>query len=337
MKDIVLLKQALPYMREHKGCTFVIKLGGELAARPETLASLAADLSLLVHVGIRVTLVHGGGPQATEMSRRLGLEPRLVDGRRVTDEATLDVAKMVFAGSINVDILSALRAQGVRAVGLSGVDGDILHVRRRDPVAARDEGGQPITVDYGLVGDVEGVDASLLSLLMGEGYVPVVSSLGGDADGNILNVNADTVASVLATELGASKLLLLTGAPGLLSDPSDPASLVPALSVSEARAKLDDPSVQGGMRPKLAALVSAVEGGVERGHILSGSEPSALLLELFTREGCGTLVRAEHADAVARSPRARAGESARAVLRAVESQGVESQRVEPPHAAEGAS
>jgi acetylglutamate kinase len=291
VKDIILLKQALPYMRRHKGSTFVIKVGGELASDPATLRSLASDLSLLVHVGIRVTLVHGGGPQATEMSRRLGLEPRLVDGRRVTDEATLDVAKMVFAGSINVDILSALRAQGVRAVGLSGVDGDVLHVSRRKPVTTRGADGEDVTVDYGLVGDVEGVDTALLSLLMGEGYVPVVSSLGGDADGNILNINADTVASALAQELGASKLLLLTGAPGLLDDPADPDSLVPSLTVAEARARLDDPSVQGGMKPKLTALVSAVEGGVDRGHILSGTEESALLLELFTKEGCGTLVR----------------------------------------------
>lgn len=293
MKEIQLLKQALPYMRRHKGRTFVIKLGGELAARPDLLRSLAADLSLLTHVGIPVTLVHGGGPQATEMSRKLGLEPRMVEGRRVTDAATLDVAKMVFAGQINVDILSALRNQGVRAVGLSGVDGDILHVRKRLPVSVRSESGEQVMVDYGLVGDVIGVDTALLSLLMANGYVPVVSSLGGDSEGNILNINADTVASVLARELGAAKLLLLTGAPGLLADPDDPESLIPALTVSQARAWMSDPAVKGGMRPKLAALVDAVEGGVERGHILSGIEESALLLELFTREGCGTLVKAD--------------------------------------------
>lgn len=296
--NIALLKQALPYLRRHKGRTFVIKLGGELAGNPERLRSLAADLSLLVHVGIQVTLVHGGGPQATEVSKRLGLEPRLVDGRRVTDEATLDVAKMVFAGRINVDILSALRSQGVRAVGLSGVDGDLLHVRRRLPVTTRDEQGRSVVVDYGLVGDVAGVDTALLKLLMGNGYVPVISSLGGDADGNILNINADTVAATLARELNAAKLLLLTGAPGLLADIDDPDSLIPALTASEARAWLDHPAVKGGMRPKLMALVFAVEGGVERAHILSGLRESALLLELFTRDGCGTLVRADRPLAV---------------------------------------
>ena len=294
MKDILLLKQALPYMRRHKGKTFVIKLGGELAANKEALASLAQDVSLLSHVGIHVTIVHGGGPQATAMSRRLGLEPRLVGGRRVTDEATLDVAKMVFAGQVNTDILSALRAEGLRAVGLSGVDGDILRARRRDPVAVTDETtGEQEVVDYGHVGDVTGVDASLPSLLMDNGYVPVISSLGGDDAGQILNINGDTVASAVARGLGATKLLILTGAPGLLADPDDAESLIPFLSRAEARRLLETDAVRGGMKPKLVALIDALDGGVARGHILSGLEPGALLLELFTKAGRGTLVAAK--------------------------------------------
>lgn len=305
MKAIQLLKQALPYIRRHKGQVFVIKLGGEIVARPGRLASLSEDISLLTHVGIRVVLVHGGGPQASELSRRLGHEPRLVEGRRVTDEATLDVAKMVFAGKLNTDILSALRAAGVRAVGLSGVDADILHAVRRLPVEMRDEAtGGTSTVDFGHVGDITHIDTGVLSLLMDNGYVPVLSSLGSDASGNILNINGDTVASAIARDLAAAKLITLTSAPGVLSDPADPSSLVAALSVTEARAAMSGGSIQGGMRPKLLSLVEAVEGGVERGHILSGFDDGVLLLELFTKRGVGTLIardtpRADPADAAA--------------------------------------
>jgi acetylglutamate kinase len=291
VKDITLLKEALPYLRHHKTRTMVVKLGGEVAADPQALRSLAEDLSLLAHVSIRIVVVHGGGPQATEMSKRLGLEPVLVGGRRVTDEATLDVAKMVFAGKINTDILSALRRQGVRAVGLSGVDGDVVHASKRPPTPVRDAAtGEERVVDYGHVGDIRSVDTSLLRLLLENGYLPVIASLGSDADGNILNINADTVAAAIAKDLRASKLLILTSVPGLLRDKDDPETLVSRITTEEARAAMKGGGVAGGMLPKLAALVDAVEGGVERGHVLSGKEPGALLLELFTSAGAGTLV-----------------------------------------------
>jgi acetylglutamate kinase len=291
VNDIAVLKQALPYLRHHKKSTMVVKLGGEIAANPEALRSLAEDVSLLTHVGIRIVVVHGGGPQATEMQKRLGLEPVMVGGRRVTDEATLDVAKMVFAGKINTDILSALRRQGVSAVGLSGVDGDILHAKKRPPTEVLDpETGEKRLVDYGLVGDVTAVDTSLVRLLLENKYVPVIASLGSDGSGNILNINADTVASVIAKDLAAAKLVILTGVPGLLRDKSDPKSLVSRITTDEAKAAMKDGSVAGGMLPKLRALVDAVEGGVERGHILSGTIPGAILLELFTSAGSGTLI-----------------------------------------------
>lgn len=295
MNDIVLLKQALPYLRHHKKSTMVVKLGGEIAANAEALRSLAEDVSLLTHVGIRIVVVHGGGPQATEMQKRLGLEPVVVGGRRVTDEATLDVAKMVFAGRVNTDILSALRGQGVSAVGLSGVDGDILHAVKRPPAEVVDpETGERRVVDFGLVGDVTRVDTALVRLLLENRYVPVISSLASDEAGNILNVNADTVASVIAKDLGASKLVILTGVAGLLRDRSDPSSLISRITTEEARAAMRDGTVAGGMLPKLKALVEAVEGGVERGHILSGTVPGAILLELFTSRGCGTLIAEPH-------------------------------------------
>jgi len=297
MKDALLLrilKQALPYLRQHKGQVMVVKLGGELAGNPDALRSLAEDISLLVHVGIRIVVVHGGGPQATEMSKRLGIEPQMVEGRRVTDEQTLDVAKMVFAGKINTDILSALRAQGVRAVGLSGVDADIVSAVRRKPTQMRDEAtGETRLVDFGHVGDVQDVDSKLLSLLMDNGYVPVLASLGSDDDGNILNINADTVSSVLARDLKAGKLISLTAVPGVLRDKADPSTLVPMLTTKQARELLASGVIAGGMKPKIAAIVDAVEHGVKRGHILSGLQHGSILLELFTREGCGTLIAGE--------------------------------------------
>jgi acetylglutamate kinase len=297
-KDALLLKvlkQALPYLRQHKKQVMVVKLGGELAANADALRSLAEDVSLLMHVGIRMVVVHGGGPQATEISKRLGIQPQMVEGRRVTDEQTLDVAKMVFAGKINTDILSALRAQGLNAVGLSGVDAGIVSAVRRKPTEMKDEAtGETRLVDFGHVGDVEGVDGTLLSLLMEHGYVPVLASLGADADGNILNINADTVASVIAQDLGASKLISLTSVPGVLRDKDDPSSLIPMLTTAQAREVLAGGQVSGGMKPKIAAVVDAVEKGVRRGHILSGLDHGAILLELFTREGCGTLIVGEN-------------------------------------------
>ncbi|MDJ0973994.1 MAG: acetylglutamate kinase [Planctomycetota bacterium] len=292
MKDVHLLKEALPYLRRHRRKTMVIKLGGELAANADVLKSLAQDVSLLAHVNIRVIVVHGGGPQATKLSKLLGLEPKMVQGRRVTDEATLAVAKMVFGGQINVDILSALRAQGVKAVGLSGVDGDILQAVRRPPTEMTDdETGETQVVDFGHVGDVTDVDTSLLRLLVENGYVPVISSLGSDDEGNILNINADTVASVIAQDLQAHRLISLTSAPGVLRDADDPDSLISELTTSGARSTIQDGGIRGGMIPKVTTLVEAVENGVEAAVILPGTTKSAVLLELFTDSGVGTLIR----------------------------------------------
>ena len=300
MRDVRLLKEALPYLRRHRRQTMVIKLGGEIAANPAALDSLAQDISLLTHVNIRLVVVHGGGPQATMLSKRLGLEPKLVQGRRVTDEETLAVAKMVFAGQINVDILSALRHHGVRAVGLSGVDGDMLHARRRPLTEMHDAAtGETTMVDFGHVGDVEAVDVGLPTLLVENGYVPVISSLAGDPDGSPLNVNADTVASVLACGMEASKLITLTGVPGLLRDPADRTSVISRLTIEEARALMASGVVAGGMVPKLTTMIHALEQGVGQAVILSGVEESALLLELFTVAGAGTLI--EHSGASTRT------------------------------------
>jgi acetylglutamate kinase len=289
--EIEILLQALPYMRQHKGATVVVKCGGEIARDSEVLGHLARDVALLHHVGVRVVLVHGGGPQATELSQKLGHEPKIVQGRRVTDDETLEVAKMVFAGQINTNILGALRQEGVSPVGVSGVDGNLIDAVRRpvremtDPIT-----GEKQQVDFGHVGDIVGVNTRLLTKLVDEGYVPVLASLGADNVGNIYNINADTVATRIATDLSAEKVILLTSAPGLLADPADPKSLISHLSARRCEELLESGGVQGGMVPKLQTLVECVRAGVPRAHILDGRAPHSLLIELFTKDGTGTMV-----------------------------------------------
>jgi acetylglutamate kinase len=292
------LLEALPYFRRHKGAAFVVKCGGEIARDKQALDLLAGDLALCTYVGIRLVLVHGGGPQATELSKRLGVEPEIVLGRRVTDDATLEVAKMVFAGQINIDILGALRRHGLQAVGLSGVDGGIVTAVRRPVTEVLDPAtGERKNVDFGHVGDIVSVDTKLLRKLVDEGYVPVVSSLGGDDRGRIYNINADTVAARIAIDMKADKLIVLTAAPGLLADPSDPRSLVSHASVARCEELLASGAITGGMVPKIRTLLEAVRGGVPRAHILDGKAPHSILVELFTHEGTGTMVTTREEEA----------------------------------------
>ncbi len=294
MDDVRILTQALPYMKAHKGRTFVVKLGGELIEDGEVLASLARDLALAHHVGIRLAVVHGGGPQATDLSKRLGLTPKFFEGRRITDADTLEVAKMVFAGKISVDLLGALRREGLRAVGFSGVSGNVIEAVRREPKEVTDpETGENRTIDFGHVGDIREVRVDLLETLLDAGYVPVLSSLGADREGRVMNINADTVAVAVAVALGADKLLVLTNVPGVLRHPGDPASVISALTAKEAEALAREGTLRGGMIPKVLNLVDAVRRGVARTHILSGTAEHGLLTELFTKEGCGTMITLE--------------------------------------------
>lgn len=289
--DVEILMQALPYIRRHRGSTFLVKIGGALVQDRAALENLAKDISLLVNVGIRICIVHGGGPQATELASRLGLEPQFVDGRRITDEATLEVAKMVFAGKISLEVLAALRTQGLKAVGLSGVSADIVHAVRRAPKEIDDHAtGERRMVDMGHVGDVVGVDTGLIRVLMDQGYVPVVSSLGADASGNVLNINADTVAMNLAVDLKADKYLSMTNVDGILRDPADPATLVSSITAREIEEEIAAGRIASGMIPKANNCIEALRGGVARAHILSGVRPHAMLMELFTKGGSGTLI-----------------------------------------------
>ncbi len=299
MRELVhALKGALDYTRLYRGQTFVIKLGGEILASPEALENVAMQVALLDSLSIRVVIVHGGGPQATELSRRMGLEPEIVAGRRVTSPEVLEIAKMVFAGQLNTDVLAALRRHGVRGVGLSGVDARLVTATRRPPVRVRDDSGEERVVDFGEVGDIESFDTTLLEILVERHHVPAVASLAADDEGRVLNVNADTVAETLAAALGAKKLIFLSASPGILRDVSDPSSLVAFAGPEDLEEMMQEGAITAGMRPKVEACLRAVKNGVGRTHIIDGRVEDALLVELFTGAGAGTMIvgRREKAD-----------------------------------------
>jgi acetylglutamate kinase len=289
-KGIAGLKGALRYVRAYRDHVFVVKLGGEVLSDPDVRDHVAGQLALLSSLSIRLVVVHGGGPQATALSRRLGQEPRLVAGRRITDDAALEVAKMVYAGQLNVDLLAALREHKVQAVGLSGIDADLLTAHRRPPASVVDDDGRTVQVDYGHVGDIDRVDPRVLVTLMEARFMPVVASLAGDEDGGVYNVNADTVAESLAVALRAEKLIFLTGAPGVLRDRNDPTTLVTFADPDDLAGLMASGALAGGMRPKVEACIRAATSGVERTHIIDGRAPDALLLEVFTGAGCGTMI-----------------------------------------------
>ena len=284
------LKGALRYVRAYRDQIFVIKLGGEVLRQPEILDSVVTQVALLSSLGVRVVVVHGGGPQVTELSEKLGLVPRVVAGRRVTDAATLEVVKMVLGGQLSIAVLAALRAHRVPAIGLSGVDGELVTVRRRPPVRVTDDRGESSEVDFGHVGDIVSIDPRPLQTLLAAGYVPVVGSLAGDDGDGVYNINADTLAEALAVALRAPKLIFLTSAPGVLRDPADPATLVTFADPDDLAGLLGSGAISGGMRPKVEACIRAATGGVERTHIIDGRAADALLHEVFTGAGCGTMI-----------------------------------------------
>jgi len=284
------LRTAVPYLRLYKGTTFVIKVGGEVLADEQALTNFADQVSLLHQLSIQVVVVHGGGPQASELSERLGLQVQTVGGRRVTDAETLEVAKMVFNGKLNTDLLAALERSHVPSVGLSGVDGGMIRAHRRPPVEVKDpETGDSRTMDFGFVGDIDRVNPALIRHLLAGGYVPAVSALAGGDDGAVYNVNADTIAARLAVDLGAIKLVLLTAVIGVLSDTRDHNSLISHMDMARLEEILAGPAV-GGMKAKLEACREALAGGVPRTHIISGIKTDSLLTEIFTNEGSGTLI-----------------------------------------------
>jgi acetylglutamate kinase len=282
------LLEALPFMREHRGSIVVVKYGGAAIGTGGLTASFAEDVALLQSAGIAPVIVHGGGPAVTEMSARLGIETTFVDGLRVTDAATLDVATMVLAGKLNTEAVATLVAGDVRAVGLSGVDGGLLLARKR----SADE----TTPDLGFVGEVVHVRADVLSTLLAQRFVPVVASIAIDETGQAYNVNADVVASELAIALGAKKLIYVNDVPGLIGPSGD---LLSELSAAQCLGLLARGGVvDGGMIPKLESAVRALGAGIDRVHLVDGRVEHAVVLELFTPEGVGTMIAPDAVPAV---------------------------------------
>ena len=286
-----LLREALPYIQRFKGHTFVVKLSGKVTEDQANLTSLAEELALLHQVGIRICAVHGGGKQLSELATKLGIEQTIIEGRRVTDDATLEMAKMIFAGKINTDILAALRHRGIEAVGLSGVDGNIVHAERRPPKEILNrETGVRDKVDFGHVGDVVQINARLLTVLLDHGYLPVISSLGADDEGMVFNINADTIAAEIAVQLRAEKLILLSDVDGIYLTPGDAQTKLSRLTAAETDDLISSGAATGGMIPKLQSISTLLRRGVHSAHIISGSKRNALLSEVFTDKGTGTMI-----------------------------------------------
>lgn len=286
-----LLRESLPYIQKFQGKTFVVKFSGKVTEDKANLASLAEELALLHQVGIRVCVIHGGGKQLNELAERLGVVQTVIGGRRVTDDETLDLAKMIFRGKINTEILAQFRRRGIHAVGLSGIDGGVVKAVKRPPKDVLNrETGTTESIDFGHVGDVVEVDASLINTLMDSGYLPIISSLGADDDGRVFNINADTIATEIAVKLAAEKLILLTDVNGIYLEESDPNTKLSKITSADARHLIDSGRATGGMIPKLESLIDLVGRGVNSAHIVSGTERNAILAEVFTDSGTGTMV-----------------------------------------------
>jgi acetylglutamate kinase len=277
-RDVVTLLEALPYIREFHGRTVVIKYGGAAMTEPELKVEFARDVTLLKYVGINPVIVHGGGPEITSYMERLDLPVQFVEGLRVSDAETVELAKMVLVGKVNKDIVLLLGRHGQPAVGLSGDDGGLFRCSRLAAPSGR---------DIGFVGRIDHVNTGVITHVA-EDYIPVIAGVGADAEGNSYNINADDAAAAVAAALGAYKVMFLTDVAGWLRDAEDPDSLVAETTASELRTAL--PGVGGGMRPKLAACLQAVEAGVPSAVIVDGRVPHSLLLELFTNDGQGTMI-----------------------------------------------
>lgn len=285
------LRTAIPYIRAFKGRIFVVKFGGALCEPGRTLDHLVEQLALLYQLGVKLIVVHGGGEQANALGERLGVKPKLFAGRRITDADTLEVVQMAFAGTVNTNLLAAFRKAHVPGVGLSGVDGELLAVTKRPVQSASDPcTGESRDVDFGFVGDIDDVNTRVLHQQLDGGFVPVVCSLAADSAGQIYNVNADTVAARIAVAIEAAKYFLVSNVDGVMRDVRDPSTLQSYLDLAQLRELIDCGAIGDGMLPKLAACISALEGGVPRVHIINGTAQDTLLGEVFTNEGCGTLL-----------------------------------------------
>jgi acetylglutamate kinase len=285
------LKSAAPYIRMYKNKVFIIKAGGAVFADEISTRNLIEQVAILHQVGIKTVLVHGGGPQLDSMQASLGIDTRMVNGRRVTDQKSIDVTSMVLNGLINTRILAICRELAIEAIGLSGVDAGLVRAHKRPPVPAAP--GSSETLDYGLVGDIDSVNSGVIEKLLENGLMPVVSPLSADSNGILLNINADTVAAAIGGALSAEKLVLCTGAPGILENIEDPTSVISYTDIKGLKRLRDEGALKDGMLPKAAAIESAIRSGVRRVHVISYKSNDSLLAEIFTNEGTGTLVVAD--------------------------------------------
>jgi len=285
-----MLVEALPFMRRYSDQTIVVKFGGHAMGEAEYVASFAADIALLDQVGARPVVVHGGGPQIGEMLAKLEIESNFVDGLRVTDEATISVVEMVLAGGINKALVAAIARAGGRAVGISGKDGGLIQARKLLGKSRTEGSAIEQAIDLGFVGEPEKINTEVLDALNASNLIPVVAPVGSDASGETYNINADTAAGAIAAALGATRMLMLTDVAGVLDKQG---TLITELTVSQAEALIRDGTVSGGMIPKVETCINAVLGGAEAAVIMDGRAPHALLVELFTEHGMGTIIKAD--------------------------------------------
>ncbi|KXA99574.1 acetylglutamate kinase [candidate division MSBL1 archaeon SCGC-AAA261O19] len=276
-----ILLEALPYIQRFYGKTLVIKLGGTLLEDEELKDSIYQDIVLLNYVGMKPTIVHGGGTEISKEMEKAGKKPEFIEGLRVTDEETMEILHKSLGGKINKEIVLGLNKHGGHAIGVSGMDGGLVQAKKIESKSGE---------DLGFVGEVEEINPSITQYLLDEDYIPVIAPIGADKEGNSLNLNADIVAAELAPSLEAEKLILLTDVPGVLEDPNDEDSLISSLTLEEAQKLVEDEKITEGMIPKVQACVKCVESGVERAHIINGETPHSLLLELLTEGGIGTMI-----------------------------------------------
>jgi acetylglutamate kinase len=292
MKDIIrkaeILIESLPYIEKFYGKTFVIKYGGAAQVKDELKESFAKDIVLLNFIGIKTTIVHGGGPMISATMKKMGKTPMFVQGQRVTDQETMDIVEMVLGGLVNKEIVSLINSHGGRAVGLSGKDAGLIKAKKKI-IKKSSESGIDEIIDIGLVGEVTHVDPHIISCLEKDGFIPVISPVGIGPKGETLNINADYIAASVASALKAEKLMLLTDVPGIMDKKG---RIISSVTKRQTKKLFADGTVTGGMMPKVQACLRAIEGGVSKTHIIDGRIPHCLLLELFTREGIGTEIRA---------------------------------------------
>ena len=277
------LTEALPYIRRYNGRIVVVKYGGNAMVSEQLRQQVMEDIVLLWLVGVKVVLVHGGGPEISEMMTRLGKKPEFVDGLRVTDKETVDIVQMVLAGKVNKTLVNLLEVKGGKAMGISGMDGRLIQAKQKD-------------AQLGYVGSITGVNIAPVMDLLEKGYIPVVSTLGCDAQGNTYNINGDTAAACIAGALGAERLIMMTDIAGVLRDRNDPSTLIPCLTIAEAVALFEQNIIAGGMIPKVECCIDAIHRGVGSAIIMDGRVPHSILIEILTDEGAGTMVVGKEKD-----------------------------------------